>query len=301
MKDKKWLAHLALLVVSFIYASNFTIAKPVMGGSDPFVQPFGFIMLRASFATILFWITHRLFVRENVERIDLLRLAICAIFGVACNQLTFFYGLNLTSPINGALIMLTTPILVLILSFLMRKEQVTLTKIVGVLIGLGGASFLILKNTTQIASAPNPMLGNLFVGINAASYAFYLILVKPLMNKYSPITNLKWIFFFGTIYILPFGFEQARQVDWSSMPTHIILSIGYVLLFVTFLNYLLNGAALKVVEPSLSSAYIYLQPLFATIIAIAMGQDELSLQLILSGILIFTGVLLVEKKGLSKN
>lgn len=300
MKKRKWLAHVALLIVSFVYASNFTIAKPVMGGEHPYVQPFGFIMLRASFATCLFWITHALFIKEPVEKTDILRLAICAIFGVACNQLTFFYGLNLTSPINGALIMLTTPILVLVLSFFMKKEKITITKVLGVLIGLSGASFLILQNSTQIATAPNPMLGNVFVGINAASYAFYLILVKPLMNKYSPITNLKWIFFFGTLYIIPFGYEQAMQVNWSSMPNSILLSIGYVLLFVTFLNYLLNGAALKVVEPSLSSAYIYLQPLFATIIAISMGQDELSIHLLISGLLIFTGVILVEKKGLFK-
>lgn len=297
MKTKLLLAHVAMFMVALFYAANFTIAKPVMAGETPYVEPFGFIMMRVLAATGLFWLTHLFFVRERIDRKDLIRFAICGICGVAGNQLTFFHGLNMTTPINGALIMLTTPILVLILSMFVFGEKLTLNKGLGILLGLTGATLLILNNRSDIPNAPNPALGNIFIAINAAFYAVYLVLVKPLMSKYSPITTLKWVFFFGTIYVLPFGWEPMQAVDYANMPSHIIWSIFFVLFFVTYLTYLLNGAALSVVKASVSSAYIYLQPLLASIIAVSAGKDQLTLVMLLAGVLISVGVFLVSKRS----
>ncbi|MFT5647800.1 MAG: drug/metabolite transporter (DMT)-like permease [Aureispira sp.] len=296
MNKKLILAHIAMFLVALIYAANFTIAKPVMAGNTPYVQPFGFIMIRVLVATSLFWLTHFFFVRERIDLKDLWRFALCGAFGVAGNQLCFFYGLNLTTPINGALIMLTTPILVLLLSMLVFKEKLTGMKGGGIVLGLSGATLLILNNGAAIPDAPNPMLGNIFIGINAAFYAVYLVLVKPLMSKYSPITTLKWVFLFGTIYVFPFGWNQLLAVDFQALPTYIIWSICFVVFFVTYLAYLLNGSALSVVKASVSSAYIYLQPLLASIIAVAAGKDKITFMMLLAGLLIFVGVFLVSKR-----
>jgi drug/metabolite transporter (DMT)-like permease len=296
MNKKLILAHIAMFLVALIYAANFTIAKPVMAGNTPYVQPFGFIMMRVLAATSLFWLTHFFFVRERIDFKDLWRFALCGACGVAGNQLCFFYGLNLTTPINGALIMLTTPILVLLLSMLVFKEKLTAMKGGGIVLGLSGATLLILSNGAAIPDAPNPMLGNIFIGINAAFYAVYLVLVKPLMSKYSPITTLKWVFLFGTIYVFPFGWNQMLAVDFQALPTYIIWSIVFVLFFVTYLAYLLNGSALSVVKASVSSTYIYLQPLLASIIAVAAGKDRITFMMLLAGVLIFAGVFLVSKR-----
>lgn len=294
--NKLILAHLALFAVALIYAANFTIAKPVMAGDTPYVQPFGFIMMRVLAATGLLWLTHLFFVREPVERQDLGRLALCAVFGVAGNQLCFFYGLKLTTPINGALIMLTTPILVIILSIFLIGERLTLLKGSGIVLGLAGATFLILSNQSNIPDAPNPALGNLLIGINAAFFGLYLILVQPLMIKYSPFTTLKWVFLFGTIYVLPFGWGQMMEVNWQTMPPNILWSVFYVLFFVTYLTYVFNGVAARRVSPSVSSAYIYLQPLLASLIAVSMGKDQLSFVMMAAAVLIFVGVYMVSVK-----
>lgn len=284
-----------MFVVALIYAANFSIAKPVMAGDQPYVTPFAFIMMRVIAATTLLWITHFIFIRESVAFKDIQRMAICAIFGVAGNQLTFFYGLNMTTPINGALIMLTTPILVIILSVLFFGKKINLLKILGVMIGLAGAAMLCLNQSGDMPNAPDPLMGNIFIGINATFYALYLLLVKPLMSKYSPITTLKWVFFFGMCYVTPFGFSEMVHTEWHRIPTDIYYSIFFVLFFVTYMAYLLNGAALSVVDASVSSSYIYLQPLLASIIAISLGMDVLTSTMILAGIMIFAGVFMVSK------
>lgn len=296
MSARLVLAHVAMFLVALIYAANFSLAKMAM---PAYVGAFGFILLRVSAAALLFWISS-IFVREKVERKDILAMLLTSIFGVALNMLTFFKGLELTTPINGALIMLMTPILVLIFSFIALKEKLNIYKILGIGMGLGGALMLTVSNNNTAADAPDPFWGNILVAINAASYGVYLIMIKPLAKKYHPITVLKWNFGLGLLFVFPFGINQALEVDWQTMPVEIWLVIAFVLFFVTFMTYLLNGVALTVVSPSVVGAYIYLQPVLTALIAVVGGHDSLTLNMTVSSLLIFGGVYLVSRKKQQK-
>ena len=145
-------------------------------------------------------------------------------------------------------------------------------------------------------NAPNASLGNLLIFINAISYGFYLIIVKKLMDRYNAFTFVKWIYTFGFIIVLPFGWTEFQAIDWSSIPNPILWKIGFVILFSTFFTYLLNLLSMRELKPTTVAVFIYLQPLFATVIAISYGKDDLSLVKLLSAILIFAGVYLVTQK-----
>ncbi len=221
-------------------------------------------------------------------------MAVCSIFGIAVNQLYFFSGLSLTSPINASLIMTTTPLLVLLASAVLLGEKITPLKIIGILIGALGAGVLITSGKS-IELGEQAWLGNLLVFINASSYGVYLVLVKPLMIKYHPFTVIRWVFLFGIIWLTPFGASEIMQTEWSSFNVNVWLAVGYVLIFTTFFAYLFNAFALSKVNPSVVSIYIYLQPLLTSLIAILAVKDQLSPVKILAGILIFIGVYMVSR------
>lgn len=288
--DRQIKAHLLLFLANLIYGANYTIAKEVM---PDYILPFGFILLRVIGAMVLFWSLHFFMAKEQIIKKDLGKLAICGLFGVAINQLLFFKGLNLTSPINAAIIMTINPVMVLLFAAFMIREAITFRKSLGIILGLSGAAIVILQNSSMSLSSEAQM-GNLYVFINATSYACYLVLVKPLMLKYHPITIIKWVFLFGFIYVLPFGYTELSEVNWSSLPISIIWCIGFVVIGTTFLAYLLNIMALRDLSPSIVSYYIYLQPLLASLIAVGLEKDEFDLQKIISTILIFVGVFLVS-------
>lgn len=293
LKDSKLLkAHAALLAVAVIYGLNYSIAKDVM---PEYVLPRGFILIRALGATFLFHLVAFFRESQKVERKDWLRFALAGFFGVAANQLLFFEGLNLTTPINASVIMTTNPIIVLLLSALILKVPIKPVRIAGIILGLAGAIFLISrgKDITGIFDR-GKSLGNLLVFLNAASYGAYLIVVKPLMSKYKALTVIRWVFTIGLLYVIPFGYHQLKEVEWLELPVIISLEIAYVVMFTTFLAYLLNVFALKIVSSTTVSFYIYLQPLVATLAAIAMGKDQLTLVAVISAIMIFTGVYLVS-------
>ena len=286
-------AHLALLLVGLLYGANYSIAKVVL--DENYIQPFGFILLRVVTGAVLFWFFHRIFVREKVEKKDFPLLFLCAIFGVAVNQMMFFKGLKYTTPINASLIMTTTPILVLVVSSILIKEKITFQKMVGIFFGALGAIILI-SYGKGISFHQNQIIGDAMIFINAVSYGIYLVLVKKLMARYHPLTIVKWVFIFGMVLIIPFGVEDVKAIEWTNFTPMIWWAVAYVLIGVTFLAYLLNAFALKIVNPSVVSIYIYLQPLFATIFALLLGKDELSFVKILAAAFIFLGVYLVSKE-----
>lgn len=295
MKASSW-AHIAVLVANLIYGINYTVAKGLM---PDIIGPSGFILLRVLGASLLFWLLYLTQKMEKVERKDLLRLIGCAAAGVACNQLFFFNGLNLTTPINAAIIMTSNPILVLCFAAIIIKERLNAQKIIGIALGAAGAIWLILQNGSLGVQKEQIGIGNLFIFLNAASYAIYLVLVKPLMKKYKPITIITYVFSIGCLFVLPFGFNQLGEVDWAGLDLSNISALAFVVIGTTFLAYLLNIFGLKTLNPSSVSSYIYLQPLFAALIAIPFGADELRLNMVLAGLLIISGVYLVTNKKLS--
>ena len=292
MKNR-YLALIALVLVQLFYGVTFTFANDVIGGGH--IMPFGFIVLRVSFAGALFWLLSLITSSKKIDTKDFPQLIKAAFFGVALNMLTFFKGLQYTTPINGSVIMITVPIIVLILSTILLNEKINKTKVFGISLGLFGALILSLYGQ-RTESGNNILLGNFLIFINAASYSYYLILIKKLTNKYHPFDFIKWLFLFGSLMVLPFGFYELTLVDWISLPAYIWFSIVFVIVFATFGTYILNPLALTNLKATTVSTFLYLQPIFAGIFAILMGSDRLDSIKVSAALLIFIGVYLVSKK-----
>lgn len=294
--SKNILAHLALLAVNLIYGSSHFIAKEVM---PVYLQPNTFILFRITGAAILFW-SLRLFIREKVDKKDLGRIALVGFFGVALNQLLFFQGLSITSPIDSAIIMVTSPVIVTLLSLIILKTKLTGNKISGISLGLIGAIMLIYLSGS--ANTGSSVKGNLFIMANATSYSLYLVLVKPLLAKYKPLTVITYMFTFAFFVVLPFGISDFQDFCFD-FPTHILLSIGFIILFTTFCTYLFNIFAVKKLSPTIASSYIYLQPVFAMLIGFGISMfnsssnyaSAITWQKLVCTLLIFVGVYLTSR------
>ena len=291
--NKRTLAILAAIGATIIYALNHTIAKGVMPG---YVQPFGFIMLRVIGGSILFWAISFFGPKERIEKKDYPRMFICALLGMGLNMLVFFKGLSLSTPINSAVLITTTPIIVVLLSAVLIKEKIIPKKIVGILIGLLGALGLIFFGTETRQDAPNIPLGNFLILMNSVFYGSYLIGAKTLIAKYHPFTFMKWLFTMGIFICLPFGYHEFLAIDWPNLPFEALWKIVFVVLGTTFFTYLFNIFALTQLKASTLSAFVYIQPLIGILFAVATGQDKLNTLKIIAGCLVFLGVYLASKK-----
>jgi drug/metabolite transporter (DMT)-like permease len=286
--SRQTIAHILLFLVNLFYGANFIISKTLM---PAFIQPQAFIFIRVSVTVTLFFAVDYFWINEKIKRADIPLLIACAAFGVVINQEMFYAGLNLTTPINGALIMITTPILVMVISFIIQFEKPTWYKIAGIFLGASGAFLIISGKGFSFSS--DTMMGDIFILLNAASYAMYLVMVRPLMKKYHPMTVIKWVFLFGLLPVILLGWKQFQLIPWQSFTAQAWWALAFVVVCVTFCAYLFNILALREVHSSVVGAYIYLQPILATIISIAFGKDALDMNKIVAALLIFSGVFLV--------
>jgi drug/metabolite transporter (DMT)-like permease len=297
LKNRSHAAHFSVFTANLIYGANYTIAKNVM---PEYIKPFAFIVIRVVITAILFFIVGLFLKNDKIEKSDYKRIIICAFFGVAVNQLLFFKGLDLTTPINAALMMTTNPIMVLIAAGIIIKERITVRRVSGIVIGIAGASSLLLYGKSVSISAAS-VTGDFFVLINSLSFGVFLIMVKPLMQKYNALLVMKWVFIAGSFMVIPFGFGELQQVQWEQFDSSIWWSVAYVVIGVTSIAYVLNTIALKKLSPPTVSAYIYLQPLFAAFFAMLTGRDSLNMLHLVAAVLIFTGVYLVSSQPRNSN
>lgn len=291
--SRRTLAILAAIGATTIYGINHTVAKGVM---PTYVKPFGFIMLRVTGAALLFWIISFFGPKEKIEKRDWLRILMCSILGMVINMLSFFKGLQLSTPINSAVLVTITPIIVVILSALFLSERITLNKGLGVFLGFAGAIGLIFFGAELRQDAPNIPLGNFLFVLNATSYGAYLIVVKTLIEKYHPFTLMKWLFTIAVIINLPITLPEVMEIEWSTMPLWAYGSVAFVVIGTTFMTYLFNVFALTELKASTVGAFVYMQPLVGILFALFSGKDHLTLVKIVATAFVLVGVYLASKR-----
>ncbi len=294
--SKRTLAFLAALGATTIYAINHTIAKGVM---PDHVRPFGFILLRVIGVAALFWSISFLGPKEKIDRKDWGSVLLAALLGMVVNMLAYFKGLELSTPINSSVLMTVSPIVVIVLSALYLKEQVTLNKGLGIALGFIGALALVLFGAELRQDAPNIPFGNVLFIVNATAYGGYLIVAKTLLAKYHPFTLMRWLFLIAVVINLPIGLPQVLEIKWSTMPLWAYGTIAFVIICTTFMTYLFNIFAMTQLKASTIGAFIYLQPLFGILFALLTGKDSLTAVKIGAAALVLLGVYLASKKSKS--
>ncbi|TXD82190.1 DMT family transporter [Subsaximicrobium wynnwilliamsii] len=284
----------AVIMVQVLYGLNYTFAKNVM--NENYVKPFGFVVLRVIGAAALFWLLSLFLKSEKIEKKDFISIFAAAVFGVGLNMLFFLKGLEYTTPIHASVITTITPIVILILSAIFLSEKLTKLKIIGVFLGFcGGVLLTAFGESTRVGD--NVALGNTFIFLNAISYSIYVILVKKLTAKYHPFTFIKWMFLFGIVLVLPFGYAQATEIEWNTFSPYIWFSVAFVVVGATFGTYFFNPISIRLLKASTVGVSIYLQPVFAGLFALLMGADSIDAVKIMAMCLIFAGVFLVTKKS----
>jgi len=285
-------ALLAATMATFIYGLNYTIAKEAM---PLYVKPNAFILLRVGGALVLFWIAGFFVKKEKIARKDFITIFFAGLFGAGVNMLSFFKGLSLTAPIDASVITVTIPIIVFVMSLIFLKEKIVKHRLAGVIVGLMGALILVVYGHTTEVSSEDVFIGNLFIFLNAIFYSLYLIIVKKLIEKYNPLVFVKWIYLCGFFIVLPFGFSDFLEINWSTMPSNIWFSVLFVVIATTFFAYILNLMALRKLKPTTVSSFIYLQPVLATIFALITKKDTIDFIKIIAAVFIFIGVYLVSR------
>lgn len=297
MEKRIKMGHLAMLGASVLWGLMAPVSKFAMQGGH--LSSVALADLRVIGACALFWIYSLFNKGEKVDKKDYIKLAGASLFAIVFNQCLFLYGLGTTSPVNASIITTTMPIWTMILAALILKEPITGKKAGGVLLGTCGALILVcgdmILHGSFSAAGASDIRGDIACMVTQCSYALYLVLFRSVIVKYSPVTLMKWMFTFAALFMLPFTGGELFRTDWAGLETYQIFSAAYVVLFGTFICYLIVPVGQKVLRPTVVAIYNYVQPIVATTVAIIAGLDTFNILKVAAVAFIFSGVLLVNR------
>jgi drug/metabolite transporter (DMT)-like permease len=291
MTNENIKGHLAAIATNVIFGLNITMSKSLLSA---WMTPMGYTITRLGFGGIMFWTLSLFQEKEKASLKDLAVIILGSFLGIVVSQAGFAFGLKFTTPAIWSLLQALSPVVVLLLSALFMKEVIVLKKAIGVLLGISGAALIILNNGKGSSSSGS------FLGIGIAvvcviSYAAYMIIMRRTSAKYAPVTQMKWMFLFAVIVLLPFGLpELPKQRIYSPEVTLLpILQLGFALLFSTMLGFFLMPVALKRIKATSAIMYVNVQPLVASTAAIIAGQDVFTWDKPIALLLVIAGVYMV--------
>lgn len=300
MEAGKLKGHAAILSANIIYGLNIPVTKALL---DRWMTPLGYMATRTSAALIIFWVIQCFVPKERVAPRDMLIIAVGGIMGFVVSQFLTALSLQYTSPVYFSLIVALSPLCVMLLAALFLKEPITRKKTLGVVLGISGALLLILVSGKSSASGNNNLLGIALACVSIIAYSIYLIIMRSVSQKYSAVTQMKWMFLFTAIILVPLGAHQYPQqaiftseCDWSG-----ILELGFVIIFSTSLGYFLMPFGMKYLRATTVSVYMNLQPVVASVAAIIVGQDIFSWDMPLAALLVLTGAYIVSTNPSRRN
>lgn len=301
--------HGSMFMANITWGLMSPLAKIVLAGSV--ITPVVLSDLRIFGAMVLFWIVSFFRKAEHVPSRDMMKLFGASLLAIVLNQNSFIFGVGMTSPADASIITTSMPLWAMVLAAIFLKEPITDKKVLGIAFGAGGALLLILGSHSGAAvshKGDNPILGDLLVLSAQMSYAFYIVLFKNFVQRYSLFTIMKWMFTYAFICTLPFSYSSLAATQWSQLGMEELGAIFFIVVFATFISYMLIVVGQKSLRPTVAGMYNYIQPIVACIVTIYLGLDSFNLSKGLAVVLIFSGVWLVTisksrrdmKKGTKK-
>ena len=277
--------HLCLVVVQFIFAAFPVCAKIAFREMTPLAVAF----IRISSASLILLVWFYLASDDHVEPRDYARFAGFSFLGVFVNQLCYLLGLEQTTAIHSTILIGATPVFAYAAAVLLRREALTSTRMLGILLACSGVVVLVRPAAVWNDTGMN---GNLLLLTSSFAYAIYLVLSRDLMSRYRPVTVVTWVFTFGAIGIAPFCWNDVIEIPFASLATTTWASLAFLVVLGSIATYSLNGIALKSVPASVVAVYICTQPIIGAVLAVPILGEHVTTRMVAAFALIAGGICL---------
>lgn len=285
--------HLSIAGTYTIFGLNLIFCKDIANAQ--LIPPIVLFTLRATGASILFWLLSAFLPKEKVAREDYGKIFLASMAGLFIPQLTFLSAITMATPLDTGILGTLGPIFTMFFAFLFLGEPITLKKAGGVALSFAGVLFLVYNSVHTGGAASTKPMGVVLLLVNSVSFSLYLGAFRPLISRYGVVTFMKWMFLFSLIVSIPFSASGLVHTDFVAIPSGILWEVGYLVFFATFVAYFLIPYGQKRIRPTLVSMYTYLQPVIAAVISVWIGMDAITWRKVLATLLIVGGVVLVGR------
>lgn len=298
MDNKKLQGHAAVLTANVIFGLGVPVTKLLL---DHWVTPMGYMASRSLFAAIIFWIISLFMPKEKVARKDLVVILLGGLLGFVVSQTLTAECLKFTTPVYYSIIATLCPIATMLMAALFLGEKINGLKTVGVVLGIVGALIMVFANQT-LSSGSNDLLGISFGFLSLAAWVVYLLITRKVSQKYSAVTQMKWVFLISAVVTVPiaWGGLDDNALYTAAWGWDGVAEMAFIVVFATVLGYFAIPFAMRYLSATTVSVYTNLQPVVASVVAFAIAQDTLTWDKPVAGVLVLLSAYIVTTAQMKK-
>jgi drug/metabolite transporter (DMT)-like permease len=286
--------HLLMFIGTFFWAANIIAGKFALRN----MSSLALAQARVTGAGLIFlagFALRRRGMRLRLSGREWWYLGITALFGISLNQIFFIGGIGRTSAAHAGLIVALGPVMVLMMSCVMRLEALTVLKSVGAAISLAGVVELT-TGKAQPGSAAT-LSGDVIMLLGTAVFSYYTILLKKIARRYDGLSLNTIIFAMGVLLMLPVTGRDVVSTRWTALPAEAWWGIAFMVTLGSVVAYSIYAFALTELSASRVAAFNYLQPVIAAALGVWLLGEVLTAHVVVGGMLILLGVYLTEREG----
>jgi len=235
---------------------------------------------------------------SKLQKRDILPIFLLGFFGVMVYHFGLNYGEQLVSPGAASLIIATIPVYIIILAAIFLKERISLVKLSGIILALGGVIIISILGTEEATLEIEYLFAAFAVWIAALMGAIYTIIGKKLLVRYNALSLTIYAMLLGSIGLIPFLIISPSIIsEVAALSFNGWFAIIFLGVFSTVIGYLIWYIALEIKTASELSVYLYAIPVIATIISFFWFEEQITIFFLLGGILVIAGLALVNIKN----
>lgn len=283
-------AYVALVLVQLFFGTMAVALKLALRD----LPALAIAAVRATAGAVLLLVAARLIVGPLLRPLAEMRtFAKLGFFGIFVNQILFVVGLQWTSAVNAVLLIATIPGFTYLFAVLRKEHAPDAVHVTGLVLSFVGVAFVVGGG----GFAPKELLGDLFIVLNAASYAWYMVLSRNVVARHPPALVIAWALAAGAAGIALVAAPTLVTVAWPEVPTATWWTLAYIVAFPTVGSYLLNLVALRRLPSRTVAAFVYLQPVVGSALAVAVLDEPVRAATVVGAALVFAGIGLVLREG----
>lgn len=293
MQNHRLQAHTAVLLANIIFGLGVPVTKLLL---DQWVSPMAYMATRCLGAAAIFWLISLFLPCEKVAPRDLTVIILGGLLGIVVSQTLTAWALTFTTPVYFSLIATLTPVATMLCAALFIGEKISVRGIAGVALGVAGAMLMVFIGW-QGGSGKNDILGIALTLLSMLTWAVYLIITRKVSARYTAVTQMKWVFLASAIAVLPFSLTDLQSAPLYSVATQWsgLAEMAFIVVFATVAGYFAIPFAMRYLKATTVSVYTNLQPIVASLVAIALSQDVLTWDKPVALVLVLLSAWLVTK------
>ncbi len=295
MKNKNYLPLLVIVVLTLIWSSTWLAIKIGLDSMPPFLAA-GWRFMLAFVLLFLFSLKMKEPIPKDL-RTHLFFLGFSFINFTAGYGLVYWGEQYINSGLASVLFTIM-PFYVAIFSIkLLPSENINFKKMFGILIGFAGV-IIIFGDQLQF-NGQNAVYGMIAVLISPAFSALGTIVGKIARAKFHPVTLNTFPMFYAslTLFAIHFAFEGGMPVQYNLKAW---LSLLYLGIFGTAIAFVLYFWLLKTTSAVLMSLITFVTPPLALLWGWLVKDEQITLNLILGMLVVFSGIYVVSKASQKK-